>query len=48
MTKQYLDQIHKNVPVDYYEMGIKHNILQKFWHLHKFKIFKKIFLGFHE
>ncbi|OGG87415.1 hypothetical protein A3B87_00900 [Candidatus Kuenenbacteria bacterium RIFCSPHIGHO2_02_FULL_39_13] len=43
VTKQYLDQIHKNVPADYYETGIKHNLLQRCWHLHKFRILKKIF-----
>lgn len=35
LSKQKIDDIHKQVPVDYYEQGIKNNLLQKYWHLRK-------------
>lgn len=40
MDKQKLDQIHKNLPVDYYEQGMKNNIFQKIWHKRKIQVVK--------
>lgn len=32
ITKDELDRIHKSVPPDYYQKGIKKNIFQHYWH----------------
>lgn len=37
-----LHQILEQVPADYYEHGIKNNLLQRFWHLNKIKNFRKL------
>lgn len=37
-----LNKIWRQVPVDYYDQGIKTNILQKIWHTNKLKTFKDI------
>lgn len=29
-------ELHKNVPADWYESSIKHNLLQRFWHWRRF------------
>ncbi|NUM25525.1 MAG: methyltransferase domain-containing protein [Candidatus Buchananbacteria bacterium] len=41
VTKEDLDRIHNAVPVDYYERGIKKNLLQRYWHHRRFKIITK-------
>ncbi len=41
-NSQGLEKIWSQVPPDYYEKGITSNLLQKYWHTQKFKIFKKI------
>lgn len=38
INKEELDKIHKSVPTDYYESGIKHNILQRYWHHRRFDV----------
>jgi len=35
-------KIWKKVPVDYYQKGIKSNVLQRMWHKHKIKTAKKL------
>lgn len=42
MNKEYLIKIWNQVPVDYYDTGISQNILQRFWHTHKFDVFKEL------
>lgn len=42
MKKNNLDNIHSNVPSDYYQHGIKTNIFQKYWHSRRFNEIKKI------
>lgn len=37
-----LNKIWRQVPVDYYDEGIKTNLLQKIWHTYKLRTFKKI------
>lgn len=34
--------LHRNVPPDWYERGIKENIFQRFWHLWRFKNIGKL------
>ncbi|MDX9892815.1 MAG: class I SAM-dependent methyltransferase [Patescibacteria group bacterium] len=38
ITKDQLDKIHKAVPVDYYEAGLKYNPFQRYWHNRRFKL----------
>lgn len=35
--KKTLKQIHEDVPADYYDHGIEHNLLQKIWHAKRFR-----------
>ncbi len=38
-----LIEIHEDVPADHYDLGIKRNLFQKFWHARRFKeVLKKI------
>ena len=39
---KHMDDIWKQVPPDYYEKGIRENILQRIWHENKLSNFKKI------
>ena len=41
-TKKYIDAVQKQVLADYYEQGIKNNLLQKYWHLKELKVAEKI------
>ena len=38
ITKSELDRIHRAVPSDYYQRGIKKNVLQRIWHHGRFKL----------
>lgn len=40
-----LSKIWQRVPPDYYDHGIGGNILQRFWHTHKIKVFKESIKG---
>lgn len=42
MRNKNLDDIHKKVPANYYQHGIKHNLFQRFWHTNRFKEIKKM------
>lgn len=42
MNRKDLTKIWRQVPPDYYEEGIAKNILQRLWHTHKLRIFKKL------
>lgn len=42
MEKSSLEKIWNQVPVDYYQSGIKNNYFQKLWHLTKLNSAKKI------
>ena len=42
MKSKLLKNTIYQVPVDYYDRGIKSNILQNLWHNHKFHVFQKI------
>ncbi len=33
----HIDDIHKNIPVDYYDRGMRTNIFQKIWHIPRIK-----------
>ncbi|OGF99514.1 hypothetical protein A2Y99_02830 [Candidatus Gottesmanbacteria bacterium RBG_13_37_7] len=37
-----IDDLHKEVPGNYYHFGIKHNIFQKFWHEKRFQEVGKV------
>lgn len=37
MTKKQHNHIIQQVPVDYYQLGVKNNLFQKMWHLNKLK-----------
>lgn len=41
-TQQKAEQLHKNVPPDWYRKSIEENILQRFWHLTRFREISKI------
>ena len=34
-------ELHKNVPADWYEFSVKHNIFQRFWHTTRFRVVGK-------
>lgn len=42
MISRKLINLHENVSPDHYDKGIKRNILQKFWHLRRFKEIIKV------
>lgn len=42
MKKKLLKKIWNQVPIDYYDKGLKINIFQKLWHNHKFHTFQKV------
>lgn len=42
MNKKDLKKIWQQVPADYYEQGVKNNLLQRYWHITKVKTFKKL------
>lgn len=46
-TQKNLRSIWKNVPVDYYERGIKENLGQRLWHQQKLAVIKKAAAGLH-
>ncbi|MDD2807458.1 MAG: methyltransferase domain-containing protein [Patescibacteria group bacterium] len=41
INKEALDKIHRNVPPDYYQSGIKHNYLQRYWHHRRFAVISR-------
>lgn len=41
VTKEELDKIHKAVPSDYYQSGIKRNLLQRYWHTRRFNLISR-------
>lgn len=45
MKSQTLKKIVYRVPINYYDRGIKTNILQNIWHNHKFRMFQKIVIS---
>lgn len=45
MDNQKLSQHYSDIPVDYYEDGISHNLLQKFWHGRKFLAIEEMVRG---
>lgn len=42
MNHGYLVKIWNQVPVDYYDIGISKNPLQRFWHTRKLEVFKEL------
>lgn len=46
-TAKKLQEIWKQVPIDYYDKGIKINLLQKIWHNNKLRIFKTLLMNYH-
>ncbi len=38
IEKSKLDQVHKNIPVDYYQKGMENNFFQRLWHHRRFKL----------
>ena len=44
MTKRKLKQILDQVPVDYYESGVKNNPLQRYWHTRKWQHLEEMFI----
>ncbi len=45
MNKQTLYKIWNQVPVNYYQSGVRKNIFQKLWHTNKINWAKKIMMG---
>ena len=45
LTHDQLDQHHNEVPPNYYEQGIKKNLLQKIWHHYKYQAIAEILRG---
>lgn len=37
-----LNNIHKSVPPDFYDQGIKNNLFQAYWHKKRFKLLKEL------
>ena len=44
MTKKKLKKILDQVPVDYYESGVKNNPLQRYWHTRKWQHLEEMFI----
>lgn len=42
MTKKTAEELHKNVPPNWYHQSIKENIFQRFWHNKRFSEVKKL------
>jgi 2-polyprenyl-3-methyl-5-hydroxy-6-metoxy-1,4-benzoquinol methylase len=41
-VQEVIDDIHKNIPPDYYDQGIKKNLAQAYWHKKRFKAIKDL------
>ena len=42
INKEKLDGIHKNIPSDYYDQGIRNNFWQRYFHKRRFKVIERI------
>ncbi len=42
MKNHHLYKVWDQVPVTYYQQGVKRNLLQRFWHTHKIRLAKRI------
>ncbi len=42
IKNHHLYDIWNQVPVTYYQQGVKRNLFQYFWHTHKIKLAKSI------
>lgn len=45
LSQDQLDRHHQQVPADYYDYGIKHNIFQRYWHSKRFTMLPEILRG---
>ena len=44
ISKKQIDYILNAVPPDYYQQGVKRNVLQKIWHMNKLNVTKNLML----
>jgi 2-polyprenyl-6-hydroxyphenyl methylase / 3-demethylubiquinone-9 3-methyltransferase len=42
MSKKTLLEIHEDVPAEHYDVGISHNLFQKYWHKRRFEEVTKV------